>query len=61
MDFQADKDNKVQLFNFDEFKWSKYLIIDSMDKGTSSETAYGVIISGNLKPDLIVGGIVQGW
>ena len=58
MDFQADKDNKVQLLNFEDFKWSKYLLIDSMDKGTSSETAYGVIVSGNLLPNQIVGGLV---
>ena len=61
MDFQSDNDNKVQLFNFEEFKWSKYLILDSAEKGTSTETAHGILITGNLQDKQMIGGLVQGW
>lgn len=48
VDFHADNNNKVQLFNYDDFAWNKYIIIDCLEKVTKQETAYIVLISSDL-------------
>lgn len=61
IDFHAEN-NHVQLLKFDDFKWSKCLIIDCIEKVTKTETAYVVMISSDLTNNKSnTGGIVQGW
>ena len=47
VDFQAEN-SKVQLLKFDDFQWSKYLIIDSMEKVTKQDTAYVVMVASDM-------------